>query len=320
MRYCVFPLVWLMMVGLGAGQGSAQQQPQYSVTRNGDGSQVVASSAGASSTIERLIPGMNGRMVPWERVEERVVSKDATSTVTEQVIRRFDMDGRPTEPDRIRTEERLNPDGSTTRVSTVYRSDVNGASQLAERSVTTTRVSGNRTAELTTVERPSVSGTLEISERREATTEKRSGGLSEKDVVVYRPTLNGSLAAALRETVERREANGKVTEDLAQFQPGATGAMQLINQTVTRSAKAADGSVTTEVDLYTTALPGRPLEANARPRLREQQVIERRRISGQASAVRETVSVRRPSPDDPARLAGPPQVISESVCQGACKP
>ena len=64
---------------------------------------------GQRSQITRDI---NGRTVPVESTEERVLSDSGSSRVIERIIKRYDANGNPGPPERVRIEETKEPDGS----------------------------------------------------------------------------------------------------------------------------------------------------------------------------------------------------------------
>src|SRR5277367_4980349 len=107
------------------------------VVRDGPSISQTKSSSGSQTTV--TTQSINGRSVPMEQVEERVLRDDASGKVTERIIRRFDPQGNPLPPARETVEEQIRPDGSSTLKSTTYRGDVNGNMQVVERSVTDTR-------------------------------------------------------------------------------------------------------------------------------------------------------------------------------------
>src|SRR5580658_10803384 len=101
--------------------------PTISQTKSANGSQTVVTTQ-----------SINGRTVPMEQVEERVLRNDASGKLTERIIRRYDPQGNPLPPARETIEEEKRPDGSSTIQSTTYRTDINGNMQVTERSVTDT--------------------------------------------------------------------------------------------------------------------------------------------------------------------------------------
>src|SRR5277367_5536317 len=106
------------------------------VVRDGPSISQTKSSSGSQTTV--TTQSINGRSVPMEQVEERVLRDDASGKVTERIIRRFDPQGNPMPPVRQTIEELKRPDGSSSTQSTTYQSDINGNMQIAEKSVTDT--------------------------------------------------------------------------------------------------------------------------------------------------------------------------------------
>src|SRR5258705_5777458 len=143
-----------------AAQQSTEQSSSWTVDANGhrvEGSnyKVVESPTGSQKVETQR--SINGRMVPIQSSEDRVLQQDSSFKVIERTIRAFDANGNPGPPTKVRIEERKNPDGSSTIQSTAYRSDINGNSQIAERAVTQIR-KGAATETTTTIERPTLNG------------------------------------------------------------------------------------------------------------------------------------------------------------------
>jgi len=110
------------------------------------------------------VQSIDGRMVPLESVEERVLRDDAGGKVIERIIRRFSAHGDPGPVERERIEQEKHGNETTTRMSR-YRNDINGSPALIERSMTQTTQSGESKQSQTVVERPSVNGGLAVAER-----------------------------------------------------------------------------------------------------------------------------------------------------------
>ncbi len=278
-----------------------------------DGQRVETGKTNGVSYSVESAPSLNGRVSPLERVEERIVESSPAGKVVERTIRRYDPNGNPTQVEKVRVEERKNPDGSTSAETVTWRGDINGRLQVAERVRGLSKPSEGGTRSELTVERPTLNDSFETIEKR-TVSERKSGQTTDQEVVTWRRDPSGRFSEALRQVTERSERNGRTTENTAQYEVGTTGRMELASQTVSRSVKNADGSEHTEVDIYRAAAPGRP--ASAEPQLIEQQVIERR--SSAPGTVVESLSVRRP-PLDGGKPSGGFQKVSERTCKGECK-
>src|SRR5260370_32183389 len=108
----------------------------------------MSKSASGSTTTERL-QSINGRMVPWERVEERVLRDDASGRVVERWVRHYDQTGNPTPPEKSLIEETKRSDGGSTVRTTTWRGDVNGGGAGAGRVVQDGAKTGARPAATT---------------------------------------------------------------------------------------------------------------------------------------------------------------------------
>ena len=105
---------------------SAQQSSVTNTTavdingrRVAEGPAVVHSKSDGRSETTELLQSVNGRMVPVQRVQERVLREDSSGRVVERVIRQFDQTGNPTAPAKEIIEEQKRPDGSSTSEATL---------------------------------------------------------------------------------------------------------------------------------------------------------------------------------------------------------
>lgn len=309
----------LLMAGWLSGQPSANETKTYVYDGMGNRTQATSSTSSRTGSgaqnVER-VRSVNGREVPVESVQERVVSVGDGVRVVERIVRRYDAEGRPGPPEKTRVEERTAADGSTTTATSLYRGDLNGSYQLAEKTLEESRKTGNVTTVTSSVERPSLNASLDLVERSTRTTSQKEN-LTHSESVTYRRDGGGSFYAAAQEVADRTKTPGSVAETVTTFE-GAPGAkMRFSRRTVSTARTASDGSEHSETDVYNVVVPGQVSSAEeARPQLRERQILERKTDS--SGAVVETLSVRRPSLADPGRLGGE-RKISEVVCRG-CEP
>jgi hypothetical protein len=289
------------------------QQTSVTVTRDLHG-RPVAGPQIESTDGQRteLLQSINGRLVPVERVEERILREDASGRVVERIVRKYDANGNPGTAEKTLIEEDKSASGSTIRTTT-FRSDVNGRFEPAERSLTQSAQSGGATTTETLIERPNLNGGFQAVERRSTVAQDRPGGKVE-NTVVYRPDGGGRFVEARRETREEIKQGDQVTVNAAAYEPDALGRLALRSQTVERSVKNPDGSVSLERDLYRVEVPGVAGNLGGAPRLIEQQLIDRKPAPG---GVVESFSVRRPSSANPNAL-GAPEKLAETVCKGKC--
>jgi hypothetical protein len=298
---------------LSAQQASVSTTTQVNINgdRVPDGPAIIRSkSAGGSETTE-LLQSVNGRSVPIERVEERVIRDDSSGRVVERLIRRYDPTGNPTPPAKEIIQEQKRPDGSSTKQVTSYRGDINGAMQLVEKSTTELQTSGSTENAETVVQRPTVNGSLDTVEKQSTVKVKQPSGYTE-DKTIYRRDGNGGFRAAVRETTEHSEQGPQSSDSTAEYEPGTTGQLQLHSQKVTKTVTAANGSKEQVVDIFGQNVPGTVDPGGLK--LQEQQLIQRK---AGANVVVETLSVRRPNVSDP-KVLGPARQISETVCRGKC--
>ncbi len=254
---------------------------------------------------------------PSQKVEERVVSESPEGKVVERIIRKFDDLGKTTGSEKELVEEKRSANGGKSVRSTLWDGDLNGQWAMRERATTQSSKTGDRVQSETQVERINLSGTLEVADKKVGVRtgdEKRF----QVDATVYRKNANGGFEEAEREIKQVSTNDGEVQTSTTQYNRASTGKMEFAGQQVSRLEKRPDGSETEVVDVYGQTSSGRVTDgfSGAAPKLREQQVIERKR--GADKSVTETLSIRRPEVD--SNRLGALTRISETVCQGPCRP
>lgn len=278
------------------------------------GPEVVQTKSSSGAEVTERVQSVNGRTVPIERVEERVVSDGPSGRVIERVIRRFSPNGDPAPPIKETVEEQKRPDGSSTTQTTTYRGDINGRMQLLRKSTTEVRISGSAQTADTVIQQPTINGSLETVEKQNTVKVKESGDSYREDSTTYRRDANGNLTAAVRQATLHTQQGSESSDQTAEYEIGSDGRLQLHSQTVDRTVTRSDGSKEIERNLFGAAVPG-TIDAVGKLKLQEQQLIDKR--PGPGGTVVEKLSVRRPSVSDPNAL-GPVRQLSETVCRGKC--
>jgi len=296
----VVPVLTILITPLAAQQESRARsvttidlngRPQISYS-----SSEVRSESGSNVVETSRSP--NGREVRRESVEERVLRDDASGRVVERIIHRYDADGRPGPPEKIRIEEKLDADGSRHTESSVYRADLSGRLELSERTRSSASASG---AVETALERPTLNGGMEVVER-EKTVKRESSGTTESETIVYRKNANGGFSEAVRVRTVATKSGDAETSEQTRWEPDPSGRFVVSGKTVRRTVKNPDGSQTEETDVYSLFSVGRTADANAdQPRLQEQ--IRKLRRPGDGKTSVETTSVRARLPNDPSRFS-----------------
>jgi hypothetical protein len=282
----------------------------------GDGPTISQSKSANGSQTTVTTQSINGRTVPMEQVEERVLRDDSSGKVTERIVRRYDPQGNLLPPVRETIEEQKRPDGSSTVQSTTYRADINGNMQIVEKSMTDTHKNRSGETSETVVQRPTANG-LETVEKQSQVVSKQ-GDNYQAESTTYRSDGNGGFSPAVRQTTEHKVQGSEISENTAEYEKGAsTGELQLHGQTVSKTTTRPDGSKDAVVDIYSRDVPGTVSGNESGLKLKEQQTIES--TPGPGNTVVETLSVRRPTLADPGTL-GPARQLSQTVCKGDCKP
>lgn len=312
MKYSLF----VMLTGAVAlAQSSSTSYLRDLNGRTVDGIATVTTKAapGTTETTE-LRQSVNGREIPLEQIETRVLRDDPSGKAVEKIIKRYDSTGRVTSTEREMTEQVKRADGSSTARTTVYRSDINGRQVEAERRLTDTRVQGATTVADTAIERPSISGSFEVAAKNTRVTEKSATGENVTDTD-FRKSQSGQFYEAFKRVSQEIKAGATTTVQSAEYEAGDMGRMQLARQSVATTTKQPGGASVTELNLYARGAGGQVQSNNAPPQIKEQQIIER--VVGPDGSVTEVVSARRPSVSDPNTL-GELRKIAETVCRGKC--
>jgi hypothetical protein len=278
--------------------------PAMSQTKSANGSQTTFTTQ-----------SINGRTVPLEQVEERVVRNDASGKVTERITRRYDPQGNPLPPVRETIEEQKRPDGGSTVQSTTYRADLNGNMQVIEKSVTDTQKSASGETSETVVQRITPNGLQPVEKQTQVVSKQGAGYQAES--TTYRSDGNGGFSPALRQTTEHIVQGSQISENVAEYERDSYGELALHGQTVTKTVTRPDGSQESVVDVYSRNVPGTVAATGSGLKLQEEQMIES--APGPGNTVVQTLSVRRPTVSDPGTL-GPARQLSQTVCKGDCKP
>jgi hypothetical protein len=305
----------LFILSLSAQDSSVRATTSVDINGNrvADGPQIDQTKfKGGSETTER-IQSINGRMVPLERVDERVLREDSSGRVVERLIHRYDATGNPTTPAKETIEEQKRPDGSSTIQTTRYQGDVNGGMQLIQKSITEIHKNGSTETTDTVVQRP-LNGSFETVEKKDTVRVNEGPGAYREEVSTYRRDGSGGFSVTVRETKQHTEQGGQATDNTAEYEIGPAGQLQLHSQIVANTVTRPDGSKDSVVNLFGRNAPG-TVDSDGKLKLFEQQLIEQKSKSG--NSVVETLSVRRPTVSDPNTL-GPVQQISETVCKGKC--
>lgn len=307
----------LLIVGVACAQPSSKDQATYSYDVNGrrvlDGRSSSVKGASGSASGE-MVATLDGKPMALQKVEERVISSSPQGSVVERIVRRYDRGGNPGTVEKQVIEENKKPGGGSSIRKTVYEADLNGRFALIERSTVDNVKTGLTERAEAVVERPNLSGSFEATEKRVSVTQGDDKNRN-KDVTVYRKGGNGTFEQAEREIEEFKTVNGQTVSNTTVYNANPFGKMEFTAQKVATLTKNADGSEVEVIDHYGKSQPGRAAGAEGAPKLREQQIVERK--PGPDKTVVETLSVRTPNPD--SNKLGAAAKISETICSGVCK-
>jgi hypothetical protein len=301
---------------VAAGVLSAQSTSvTYTPDLNGNavpGGGVVSTGGGVTTDLRRSI---NGREVPLEQVQEKVLSQSGNTTVTERIVRHFGTDGQVVQTERIVTEMTKTGEGESVAHSTTYRSDISGNLNEAERRTVDTHKNGAIVVTDTAVEKKDLNGSFSVAEKRTATTEPTSDGKKASEDVYLRDA-NGNLYEAQRSATVESKSGNQTVSNTAVYEPTVdNGGLALTRQQVLKTTANPDGSSKQEVEIFGRASDGRAHEAGSPPTLTEKRTIERQK--GPGDAIVETQTLQLPNVNDPGRLDAA-RKVSETICRGEC--
>ena len=307
--YAILTLLW------AAASAAWAQSVSKTYTTDINGNRVEEPSVIATDhQSTEVTRNLNGRRVPLEQIEEKVLRQEGNTKVTQKIVKKFDANGQAVSTERQIIEEQTRPGGSTTNVTT-YRADVNGRENVAQRQTTETEVQGSVTKTESSVERANLNGSFETVEKRSGTTEKTANGTRE-DQTTYQRSGNGGYVVRARSVKETTRSGDQTTEKSAVYQPfGTDGQLRVTEQSVATTTKRPDGTELVRTDLYGSSWNGNVGSAGSALALREQDEIQR--TPGPGGSVTESLVVRRPTQSNPNKL-GPPEKVSETVCTGKC--
>ena len=262
----------------------------------------------------QITQSLNGRTIPLEQSEERVLSETPQGKVTEKITRRYDRNGQLVSTERLVTDEQRRPSGSTVN-STMFQSDINGNMSETEHKTVESDTHGAVTDTQTVIARPTLDGSLATVEKRSQVSET-SDHSTHSDETVFRQSGSGDFYPAVRNVTDTTKSGNQTVEKSAQYEPIANvSGLQLTRQTVATTTQDPNGSEQKEVSYYGPSVPGNVRDPNAPLRLYEQDITQRSKQAG--GGVVETLSARRPTMSNPNQL-GPATRISETVCTGKC--
>lgn len=276
-----------------------------------DWSTVQAGDSRSNETFRNL----NGRRVPFESSEEKVIRNEGGVRIVERTTRRFDANGNPLPAEKAVVETVTRPDGSATEKITNYRGDINGTLQPVERATAEIRKSDGATLRETAIERKTLNGGFETVERRVAS-ETATKTASERNETVYARDANGRFAETWRTVVKATITGNEIREQTDEYDAATTGRLQLARQSVARIVKDPSGAERREIDIFGPAAQGRAIESGTPAQLRERQVY-----TTQPSAdgtVIQVFAVQRPTINSTRELE-PLRKVSETVCKGKCQ-
>jgi hypothetical protein len=306
-KYCFYPL---LCAGLAFGQSATRE---YTTDINGhrvESGQFLASDGDRAE----LTQSINGRKVPLERTEIKVLTDQPNHRVTETIVRRYDATGQLASTERTVSDEQKNAGGSTTQ-ATLYRSDANGRLQESERRTIEAQIQGGTTTADVTIARTGMSGSWETAEKRKIVTVTEGATTRETETVARPAQGNLAFTEISRQVKESTKSGATTTSNTAHYELDYRGKMSVIRQETATTTKQSDGTEVTELNLFAPSSYGVAREGEGGSKLREQQTIVRKESAG---VVTETTAVRRPTLADPNRL-GEPNVISNLVCTGKCQ-
>jgi len=294
--------------GSSAPQGETRVIKRFGYDVNQDKTSVPQTTVVEVSQDTRLLVqkllNSSKEEITYLREESRVIEESPGRKETEQVIQRYDPDGRPVRRQVIREEERTLADGTIVRTSTVYEENASGGLEPVERRVVREKTEGNKTTTTRTVERPSINRGFEPRVREKSVTVKQGEDFARTETTTMVAGGHGDMIQKGRSTtVMRKSGNQSTTETTAyEFDP-VVNEMELAQRRVGRLVERPDGSATESVEVY-----GHSIDAGSNRVLSATGPVLMRAVQRDVSVapdgrVVETSHTRTRSVADPSRMS-----------------
>ena len=311
MRTCLLAFLAAVTALQGVSQAT---QTQYTTDLNGHRVPQASFSSDGPGQRTELHQSVNGRKVPLEKTESKLLSDGPSGKVIETIVRRYDASGQLMATQRTVSEELKRADGSSTLKATVSYSDTNGTLREGERRVVETKKQGATTTAEVSVSRAGIDGGFQELEKRKVVSTQTADGIREEESV-FRRAATGQFQETARTSKTEQKKAGQTIVAADHYELDFAGRMQLAGKEVKTAIKNPDGSETIQTEIRGGVTPGSVASENGGLALKEQQIVVRK--ANPDGTVTETTSSRRPSLADGNRL-GEAQVISQVVCSGNC--
>ena len=211
MKYC---LLTLATASLAFAQANISS---YQPDLNGRLVEGIRAAVSPNGDRTEVSDSMNGRKVPREVTEVRVLSEGPTGRVVETTTRKFDPTGQLGAVTRTVTDEQT-VGNKTIIKATTYVSDVNGRLQEGERRVVEAVKQGNTTSSDVSIARPTLNGAFETVEKRMVVSVADEKSVHE-DETIYRPSQNTGFTPVEREVRDVKKDPGAVSTTNGPFVP-----------------------------------------------------------------------------------------------------
>ena len=200
------------------GSLAAAQSTTNSYATDINGNRVVASTVISNDGDHKEVTqSINGRRVPLEQTDEKVLRQDANGKVTEKIVRKYDGNGQLASTEKVVTEEQKHGNSSNVKTTT-YRSDINGGMREAERKTEENETQGAVTKTQIVTEKPTINGSFQAVEKRNAVTET-AADKTHADETVYRLNPNGDYSAAVRNITDTTKTGNQTVTKAVEYEP-----------------------------------------------------------------------------------------------------
>jgi hypothetical protein len=253
-----------------------------------------------TQSTERM--GTDGHYEPYLDVQKETIKVDATTVRTVERTFGRDSDGRKTLVQVTEEEKRSLPGGEVKAVRTVSNPDANGALQVVGREMQdTSQISPNVQETKSTLLTPSPNGGLTASVQ----TTERQTKTGEHNLEFRKSTSvsdsNGNWQLSeVREGTVKGEGKDSTKEERV-LRPGTDGSLSVVERTVSKESENAAGEKRDTVEIYSTNLPGTPIDGSLR--LNQRVMTVQRKGAGGAQSSEKQVEQRDPAqPNDSLRV------------------
>ncbi len=281
------------------GYGPSGQQRTTGIT-------VSSTNDGTSRSSTSILTNLHGQAIPYLTESEKVFNETPGEKVTEKRTHRYDTAGNPVSQQVVREEQRLLPDGTRQKTTTVYESDINGRMIPVDRTIENTKKVGNVMRSTTTAERPDVNKRFKVYERAESERTLQGDAVATEKSSRKVDNGLGTMIEVERTESAMSRSGGTATTETKVWKRGVVNSdrLELAGRTVGKLVERQDGSSEETVEVFASSSGGSATNLNASGDHDLQQRIQRETRKATDGSTVESTTTQSRSIADPSRFGG----------------